>query len=64
MMGISLGSEATALAIQRALLEAGYIVTLGGRAGEALVLTPPLTIAEALLEGFTTTLRGLLEGKR
>jgi 4-aminobutyrate aminotransferase/(S)-3-amino-2-methylpropionate transaminase len=64
MIGISLGSEATALAIQRALLEAGYIVTSGGGKGEVLVLTPPLTIAEALLDGFTTTLRGLLDGQR
>jgi hypothetical protein len=27
-----------------------------------LMLTPALTIAEPLLEGFTATLRGLLEG--
>jgi 4-aminobutyrate aminotransferase/(S)-3-amino-2-methylpropionate transaminase len=62
MIGVALGNEGTALAIQRALLEAGYIVTLGGPRGEVLVVTPPLTIAESLLEGFTATLRGLLEG--
>jgi 4-aminobutyrate aminotransferase-like enzyme len=61
MLGVALGTEATALAIQRSLLEAGYIVTLGGLKSEVLVLTPPLTIAESLLEGFTATLRGLLE---
>ena len=51
-----------ALAVQRSLLEAGYIVTLGGRAGEVLILTPALNIAESLLNGFTAALRGLLEG--
>jgi 4-aminobutyrate aminotransferase-like enzyme len=61
MIGIVLGNEATALAVQRALLASGYIVTLGGLASEVLVLTPPLTIAEPLLEGFTSTLLGLLE---
>jgi 4-aminobutyrate aminotransferase/(S)-3-amino-2-methylpropionate transaminase len=61
MIGIALGNEATALAVQRALLAAGYIVTLGGLSSEVLVLTPPLTIAEPLLDGFTTTLLGLLE---
>jgi 4-aminobutyrate aminotransferase/(S)-3-amino-2-methylpropionate transaminase len=61
MIGVALGNEATALAVQRSLLAAGYIVTLGGLSGEVLVLTPPLTIAERLLEGFTTTLVGLLE---
>ena len=62
MIGISLGAGATALAVQRSLLEAGYIVTLGGLNGEVLVLTPALTIAERLLEGFAAALRGLLEG--
>jgi 4-aminobutyrate aminotransferase/(S)-3-amino-2-methylpropionate transaminase len=62
MIGVALGTESTALAIQRSLLEAGYIVTLGGSRGEVLILTPPLTIAEGLLEGFTATFRGLLEG--
>jgi 4-aminobutyrate aminotransferase/(S)-3-amino-2-methylpropionate transaminase len=63
MIGIALGSGTTALALQRSLLEAGYIVTLGGASGDVLILTPALTIAENLLEGFTTTLRGLLEGE-
>ena len=62
MLGVALGTEATALAIQRSLLEAGYIVTLGGLKNEVLILTPPLTIAESLLEGFAATFRGLLEG--
>jgi 4-aminobutyrate aminotransferase / (S)-3-amino-2-methylpropionate transaminase / 5-aminovalerate transaminase len=64
MLGIAVGSGATALALQRALLEAGYVVTIGGLASEVLIVTPALTIAESLLEGFTSTLRGLLEGPR
>jgi 4-aminobutyrate aminotransferase-like enzyme len=61
MIGVDLGSASVALAVMRSLLEAGYIVTLGGLAGEVLMLTPALTIAEPLLEGFTVFLRGLLE---
>jgi len=62
MIGVALGSAATGLAVQRSLLESGYIVTLGGSKNEVLVLTPPLTIAENLLDGFASTLRGLLDG--
>jgi 4-aminobutyrate aminotransferase/(S)-3-amino-2-methylpropionate transaminase len=62
MIGVELRSAGVALAVQRALLEAGYIVTLGGRAGEVLILTPALNIAGSLLVGFTAALRGLLEG--
>jgi 4-aminobutyrate aminotransferase/(S)-3-amino-2-methylpropionate transaminase len=62
MIGIALGNAATALAMQRALLEAGYIVTTGGMRGDVLVLTPPLNISESLLEGFVGVLRGRLEG--
>jgi 4-aminobutyrate aminotransferase / (S)-3-amino-2-methylpropionate transaminase / 5-aminovalerate transaminase len=62
MIGIAFGTGATALAIQRRLLEAGYLVTMGGMQGEVLVLTPPLTIAESLLSDFARVLRSLLEG--
>jgi 4-aminobutyrate aminotransferase/(S)-3-amino-2-methylpropionate transaminase len=62
MVGVELRSASVALAVQRALLEAGYIVTLGGLTAEVLVLTPALNIAETLLDGFTMALRGLLEG--
>jgi 4-aminobutyrate aminotransferase / (S)-3-amino-2-methylpropionate transaminase / 5-aminovalerate transaminase len=64
MMGIELGSASVALAVQRSLLEAGYIVTLGGMASEVLIVTPALTIAESLLDGFAVALRGLLEGAK
>jgi 4-aminobutyrate aminotransferase/(S)-3-amino-2-methylpropionate transaminase len=63
MVGVALGNDRTALTVQRGLLEAGYIVTLGGQRAEVIVLTPALTIAEALLDGFVATLRGLLEGR-
>jgi 4-aminobutyrate aminotransferase / (S)-3-amino-2-methylpropionate transaminase / 5-aminovalerate transaminase len=63
MIGVDLGSASVALAVQRALLEAGYIVTLGGLASEVLIATPALTIAENLLDGFAVALRGLLEGR-
>jgi 4-aminobutyrate aminotransferase/(S)-3-amino-2-methylpropionate transaminase len=61
MIGVELRSASVALAVQRSLLEAGYIVTLGGLGGEVLIVTPALTIAEALLDAFAVVLRGLLE---
>ena len=62
MIGVELRSATVALAVQRSLLQAGYIVTSGGRAGEVLIVTPALSIAESLLDGFTAALSGLLEG--
>ena len=62
MIGIELGAPSVALTVQRALLEAGYIVTLGGLAGEVLIITPALTISASLLDDFIAVLRGLLEG--
>ena len=62
MIGVELRAASVALAVQRALLEAGYIVTLGGFLGEVVIITPALTIDERLLDGFTAALRGLLEG--
>jgi 4-aminobutyrate aminotransferase/(S)-3-amino-2-methylpropionate transaminase len=64
MIGVELRSAGVALAVQRSLLEAGYIVTLGGLSGEVLIITPALNIAESLLDDFTATLRGLLQGAR
>jgi 4-aminobutyrate aminotransferase/(S)-3-amino-2-methylpropionate transaminase len=63
MIGIGLGSAATALAVQRALLEAGYIVTVGGMRGDVIILTPALNVAESLLDDFAGVLRGRLEGR-
>lgn len=65
MIGIELDAKpGTGGEAMRRLLEQGYLTTSGGRARECLVLTPPLTIAEPLLESATraiaTTLGSLL----
>lgn len=65
MIGIELDAgSGTGGEAMRRLLELGYLTTSGGRARECLVLTPPLTIAEPLLEAATEavaeTLRALL----
>jgi 4-aminobutyrate aminotransferase/(S)-3-amino-2-methylpropionate transaminase len=57
MIGIELGGAKAALSVRRDLLAAGYIVTLGGLRGEVLIATPPLNIAEALLDGFVSATR-------
>ena len=52
MLGIDLASRSGgARAVLRNLLARGYLATAGGGAREVLVLTPPLTISETLLEG-------------
>ena len=56
MIGIQLDSEARALAAMRSLLERGWIVLTGGPAGEALTLTPPLTVEPRVLEKFAEAL--------
>ena len=57
MIAIDLGGVAGGgLALQRALLRRGYITSTGGGQRDVLVLTPPLTIAEALLRGFVAVL--------
>lgn len=57
MIAIDLGARpgrASQLAVR--LLERGYITSTGGGGREVLVLTPPLTIAESLLDGFVDAL--------
>lgn len=56
MVGIALEDGARALATMRALLGRGYVVLTGGTRGEVLTLSPPLTIAPALLSGFAAAL--------
>jgi 4-aminobutyrate aminotransferase / (S)-3-amino-2-methylpropionate transaminase / 5-aminovalerate transaminase len=57
MVGIDLGERPGAgQALQRALLERGYITSTGGGGREVLVLTPPLNIAERLLNDFVPEL--------
>lgn len=56
MIGIVERDAATALALARRLLAKGYIVLTGGARGNVLTLSPPLTIAPALLSAFATAL--------
>jgi 4-aminobutyrate aminotransferase-like enzyme len=61
MIGVHVpGIEGGASRVQRALLERGYITSSGGGARQVLVLTPPLTIAEELLDGFVRELCAVL----
>jgi 4-aminobutyrate aminotransferase/(S)-3-amino-2-methylpropionate transaminase len=62
MVGVDTGGGlGGAQRVQRALLERGYIVSSGGGGREVLILTPPLTIAEALLDGFIDVLLSTLQ---
>ena len=56
MIGVDLGSAPRALAVARALLARGYIVLTGGARGDALTLSPALTIAPELLSAFADAL--------
>lgn len=57
MLGIDLGDEAGAAArVARRLLERGYITSTGGGLRQVLILTPPLNIAEPLLDRFADCL--------
>jgi 4-aminobutyrate aminotransferase / (S)-3-amino-2-methylpropionate transaminase / 5-aminovalerate transaminase len=56
MVGIAVRDGAAALALARAMLARGYIVLTGGSAGNVLTLSPPLTIAPALLSSFAERL--------
>jgi 4-aminobutyrate aminotransferase/(S)-3-amino-2-methylpropionate transaminase len=64
MIGVAVGNGATALALSRALLGEGWIVTLGGLPNDVLVLTPPLNIPGPLIEAFADVLRRRLEGSQ
>jgi 4-aminobutyrate aminotransferase-like enzyme len=64
MIGVALHGAGSGLMLHRALLAAGYITTLGGRAGDVIVLTPALDIAPELLTGFTVALRRALEQRK
>jgi 4-aminobutyrate aminotransferase / (S)-3-amino-2-methylpropionate transaminase / 5-aminovalerate transaminase len=61
MLGIELGTRGAAVRVARGLLERGYLVSTGGGQRDALVLTPPLNIPEALLFEFVPVLRATLE---
>jgi 4-aminobutyrate aminotransferase/(S)-3-amino-2-methylpropionate transaminase len=62
MIGVALeGGAKRATAVTRRLLERGWIVLTGGMRGDVLTLTPPLDIADHLLDAFSDTLRLALE---
>ena len=54
------GGAARALAVTRRLLAGGWIVLTGGRTGDVLTLTPPLTIREERLADAALALREVL----
>jgi 4-aminobutyrate aminotransferase / (S)-3-amino-2-methylpropionate transaminase / 5-aminovalerate transaminase len=57
MIAIDLGDRpGLASELARRMLERGYITSTGGGRREILVLTPPLTIGESLLGGFSEAL--------
>ncbi|HEX7451856.1 MAG TPA: aminotransferase class III-fold pyridoxal phosphate-dependent enzyme [Polyangiaceae bacterium] len=57
MIAIDLGDRpGRASELARRMLERGYITSTGGGRREILVLTPPLTLGESLLDGFSEAL--------
>ena len=63
MIGIDLGARpGAATRAQARFLEAGYVVSTGGGGREVVVLTPPLTISDAQLDGFVAKARTALQG--
>jgi 4-aminobutyrate aminotransferase/(S)-3-amino-2-methylpropionate transaminase len=57
MLAIDLGDRpGRASELARRMLERGYITSTGGGQREILVLTPPLTLGESLLDGFSQAL--------
>ncbi len=60
MIGIELPQAGQAAVLQQRLLEQGYIVSTGGGERDVIVLTPPLTIREALLDHFLASLETTL----
>ena len=61
MLGLQLEAPMQALTVTRELLERGYLVLPAGMQADVLQLAPPVTVSEAQLEGFVTSLRDLLE---
>jgi 4-aminobutyrate aminotransferase-like enzyme len=56
MVGVQFDGTGRALGTMRALLERGWIVLTGGPQGDAITLTPPLTIDERVLAAFADAL--------
>jgi len=55
LIGLELDAPLLGLRLSRALLERGYLCVPSGPDARVVSLTPPLTIAEAQLEGFVST---------
>jgi 4-aminobutyrate aminotransferase/(S)-3-amino-2-methylpropionate transaminase len=61
MLGIDLGERpGIASELAKLLLESGWITSTGGGGREVLMLTPPLNIAEALLDAFVAQVKDAL----
>ena len=56
LVGVTIPGPGNALACTRALLCEGYLVLTGGSGHDTLTLTPPLNIAEPLLDDFVSAL--------
>jgi len=61
MLGLQLEQSWQALTVTRALLERGYLVLPAGANADVLQLAPPVTLGDALVEGFVASLRDVLE---
>jgi 4-aminobutyrate aminotransferase-like enzyme len=61
MIGLALDAPGRALELVQRLLDRGYLALPAGHDADVLQITPPLTIAEPLLERFIETLGALLE---
>ncbi|OJY30809.1 MAG: hypothetical protein BGO98_29005 [Myxococcales bacterium 68-20] len=64
MVGVALPSSIDPLAVARELLARGFIVLTGGARGDALTLSPPLTIEPSLLRAFTDALAETIRKRR
>jgi 4-aminobutyrate aminotransferase/(S)-3-amino-2-methylpropionate transaminase len=62
MIGVELASGDLGLRAMRGMLVRGYVVVTGGRGGETLTLTPPLTIGEDRLAEAASALREVISG--
>lgn len=63
MTGIVFESGRVCQAVRCEVIRRGYIVVSGGPDGEALTITPALTIPEVLLDGFVSDLVSVLKSK-
>lgn len=60
LQGVVFEEAGAALAVMQPLLERGYITVPAGANAEVLSLTPPLTVTQALLDGFVRALSQVL----